>query len=253
LRLPEVTRALRALSSAYVHRRQAVASGATFDGAGKRAAFALFYAPIHFLATEQVVRALDAAAAAPAPTLVLDIGCGTGAAGAAWALAARDARSAAVEGRGSPASPQADAVPVQGIDRHSWAVSEATWTYREFGLVGRARVGDVARLPAWRPGTAVIAANVLNELGGQTREALTQYLLDAVVRDPHASVLVIEPIARSITPWWSQTAERVVAAGGRADEWTLSLDLPPLVALLDKAAGLNHRQIKARSLFLRGS
>ena len=36
LRVPEVTRALRALSSAYVERRHKVSAGATLDSAGKR-------------------------------------------------------------------------------------------------------------------------------------------------------------------------------------------------------------------------
>src|SRR5215217_3496791 len=76
LRVPEVTRALRALSSAYVERRHKVASGATLDSNGKRAAFALFYAPLHFIATDHVVRALGAVA--PVPRAILDLGCGTG-------------------------------------------------------------------------------------------------------------------------------------------------------------------------------
>ena len=76
LRPAEVARALRALSSAYVERRHAVPSG--LDSTGKRAAFALYYAPLHFVATAHVVQALGAAhrrrrtrsstwAAAPAP------------------------------------------------------------------------------------------------------------------------------------------------------------------------------------------
>ena len=55
LRVPEVTRALRALSSAYVERRHKVAAGAALDSAGKRAAFALFYAPLHYLAIAHIV------------------------------------------------------------------------------------------------------------------------------------------------------------------------------------------------------
>jgi hypothetical protein len=72
----EVARALRALSSCYVERRDKLAGGQALATAGKRAAFALFYAPIHFLLTQQMVRAL-----APAPARVtdlLDLGCGTG-------------------------------------------------------------------------------------------------------------------------------------------------------------------------------
>src|ERR1700733_832967 len=101
LRVPEVTRALRALSSAYVERRHTVARGGPLESAGKRAAFALFYAPLHFLATRHVVASLGAHE--PPPSAILDIGCGTGAAGAAWALAAG----------GTPS--------LTGIDRHPWA------------------------------------------------------------------------------------------------------------------------------------
>ena len=54
LRFAEVTRALRALSSAYVERRHKVASGSALDSAGKRAAFALYYGPLHFIATQHV-------------------------------------------------------------------------------------------------------------------------------------------------------------------------------------------------------
>src|SRR5215218_8343222 len=85
LTFPEVSRALRALSSAYVERRERLAQGAALSGAGKRAAFALFYAPLHFLLIDHVVRALPGALQ-PGATLV-DLGCGTGASGAAWATA----------------------------------------------------------------------------------------------------------------------------------------------------------------------
>ena len=63
-------------------------------------------------------------------------------------------------------------------------------------------------------------------------------------------VLVLEPIARAVTPWWNETAARVVAAGGRADEWQFDTALPPAAALLGKAAGLNSREMKVRSLYL---
>src|SRR5689334_14921253 len=83
LTFPEVSRALRALSSTYVERRTKIAGGSALSGAGKRAAFALFYAPLHYLAVREITSALPAAANGSA-TLV-DLGCGTGAAGAAWA------------------------------------------------------------------------------------------------------------------------------------------------------------------------
>ena len=44
----EVARAFRALSSCYVERRAKLARGGARETAGKRAAFTLFYAPLHF-------------------------------------------------------------------------------------------------------------------------------------------------------------------------------------------------------------
>src|SRR6188508_3277395 len=79
----EVTRALRALSSCYVERREKLASGGPLDSAGKRAAFALFYAPLHFMVTREIVRALPGVGETER---LLDLGCGTGSAGGACAL-----------------------------------------------------------------------------------------------------------------------------------------------------------------------
>src|SRR5471032_3141854 len=104
LTFPEVSRALRALSSTYVERRQKLGEGAALSGAGKRAAFALFYGPLHYMLVAHIVRALPGATDDVA-TLV-DLGCGTGASGAAWAVACKQ-------------SPR-----VVGIDRHPWALGE---------------------------------------------------------------------------------------------------------------------------------
>ena len=60
LTLPEIGRALRALSSCYVERRSRLVEGAALEGAGKRAAFALFYAPLHYQATAHIVHRLEA-------------------------------------------------------------------------------------------------------------------------------------------------------------------------------------------------
>jgi hypothetical protein len=78
-----VSRALRALSSTYVERRQRLGEGAALAGAGKRAAFALFYGPLHYLLIREIVRTLQNTASAPAH--LIDLGCGTGASGVAWA------------------------------------------------------------------------------------------------------------------------------------------------------------------------
>ncbi|MGH9346256.1 MAG: methyltransferase domain-containing protein [Vicinamibacterales bacterium] len=226
LRLPEAARALRALSSAYVERRQALARGAALDSAGKRAAFALFYAPLHFLVTRHIVEALGTGA----PATIVDLGCGTGAAGAAWSLAC------------------ATRPRIVGIDRHPWAVQEARWTWRQLRVDGRARQGDLVNIRLPHGSLGVLAAYVLNELPDPARAAVVERLVDASGRG--ARVLVIEPIARGVTRWWDAVRARVEEAGGRADEWDIPLDRPPLVAQLDTAAGLNHRRVKARSLFI---
>ena len=206
-----------------------MARGATLDSAGKRSAFALFYAPLHLLATMHVVGALGAVDTPP--VAILDIGCGTGAAGAAWALA----------GGGTPA--------ISGLDRHPWAVQEANWTYHQLGLRGRARQGDAVRLPNLRPGTAVVAAYTLNELTPGGRGRVEAALLTAAGKG--VRVLVLEPIARGVTPWWNDTAARVRAIGGRADEWRFDVELPPLLKLFDKAAGLHHDELTVRTLFIK--
>ena len=226
LRVAEVTRALRALSSAYVQRRHAIASGAPLDSAGKRAAFALFYGPLHYLTMAHVLEALGAG---PAPPLILDLGCGTGAAGAAWAL---------TKGAGSPV--------VHGFDRHPWAVAEARWTYRELGLQGVARHADLHRPPRVDRRSGVVAAYVLNELSPPVRQRVLEWLLLGVRSG--AQLVILEPIARGVAPWWDAAAEPFVAAGGRIDEWRFPVVLPPLVALLDRAAGLNHREVTVRTL-----
>jgi hypothetical protein len=232
LRVPEVTRALRALSSAYVERRRQTATPAggtvrgALDSAGKRAAFALFYAPLHFIAVTEVVRARGG----HAPKTVIDLGCGTGAAGAAWALASQPV----------PA--------LVGIDRHPWAVEEAQWTYQQLGVHGRARQGDVTKMAAPRRGDSIVAAYLLNELPDAARTRVEGRLIDAAAHG--GRVLVIEPIARAIAPWWDDLAARLSRVGGRSDEWRLPIELPPLLEKFDRAAGLNHRELTFRSLFV---
>jgi len=169
---------------------------------------------------------------APPPSSVLDIGCGTGATGAAWALACG----------GSPA--------VTGIDRHPWAVDEARWTYRMFQLKGSARQGDVARLPRLDPRTAAIAAYVLNELPSEKRQHVLEQLFAAGAQG--VRVLILEPIARSVTPWWDDAAAHAARAGGRTDQWRFRAPLPRLLQTLDNAAGLNHRELTVRSIWLPG-
>jgi hypothetical protein len=250
LRVQEVTRALRALSSVYVERRGALQRGAALDSAGKRAAFALFYGPLHYLVTRHIV---DAMGMTNDRTRVVDLGCGTGAAGAAWAVALTKAGS----GRREAEAPKAggerreaeSAQPrVLGIDRHPWAVAEARWTYRAMDLDGVARREDAARVRLPGAHAAIIAAFTVNELADADRDNLLPRLMRAANEGAH--LLVVEPIARSIGAWWDTWAAAIRDAGGREDTWRFDADLPERLRMFDRAAGLDHRVLTARSLYV---
>jgi methyltransferase family protein len=241
-----VARALRALSSTYVERRHKLAEGAALATAGKRAAFALFYGPLHFLLVDHIARRLPGATTGI--STVIDLGCGTGASGAAWATAC-------------------DRQPrVVGIDRNTWALGEAAGTYRAFGLAAKTQKSEI--MSAWRPplggpegrlkpaatgdgmGDAMLAAFTANELPDAARDALLASLLDRASRGDR--VLVVEPIAGGVARWWTQWTREFERAGGRADEWRVRIELPAIVAKLDRAAGLDHRELTARSLWIGG-
>jgi SAM-dependent methyltransferase len=210
-----------------VHRRDRIRSGGALDGAGKRAAFALFYAPQHFLLTRTIARAL----AVPSfIRRVVDLGCGTGAAGAAVAL-------------------EAAGTAIDGFDISSWAVHEANWTYRTLRLAGRATVRPIAKVrlkPS--PGSLILAGWAANELPGLQQAELVERLMGA--HADGAAVLVIEPIGRRANPWWADWAATFTAAGGREDDWRIPNTLPARQRSLGEAAGLTVDELTARSLYL---
>ena len=228
LTFTEVRRALQALSSLYVERRDRLARGAALTGAGKRAAFALFYGPLHFLIVREIVRALNAVD--PPPRRIVDLGCGTAAAGAAWAL----------EAQGRPS--------VAGIDGSGWAIGEAEWNLKTLGVTATLRRGNLVEAPLGAAGEGIVAAYAVNELDEPARAELLRRLLAAHVKG--SRVLVVEPIARRPVPFWPAWADAFKAAGGRADTWRFPAVLPERLKLLDKAAGLDHRELTARSLWL---
>jgi hypothetical protein len=230
LTFPEVSRALRALSSTYVERREKLGEGAALSGAGKRAAFALFYGPLHHLLLTHIVKRL-AGATENIPTL-LDLGCGTGASGAAWA--------------GACAKPPR----VVGIDRHPWALGEAATAYRAFGLSATVRQGDIATANLPKGPVSILAAFTMNELAEPARDGLLTRLVDRASDGDR--ILIVEPLAGFVARWWNRWRDTFESAGGRADEWRLRTELPLIVAKLDRAAGLNHREITGRSLWLGG-
>jgi hypothetical protein len=222
LTFPEVRRGLQALSSLYVERRDRLGSGAALEGAGKRAAFAWFYGPLHFLLVREVLRALGPDA--PRPRRILDLGCGTAAAGAAWALEC--------------------GATLDGVERNPWAAGEARHTLRALGLSGRIETGDLTRAVPAR-GDGVLLAYAANELPDEARDRLLRRLLASGPR-----VLVVEPISRRATPWWDAWERAFAERGGRADTWRFPARLPERLRLLDKAAGLDHRELLGRTLLL---
>jgi hypothetical protein len=223
----ELTRALRALSSCYVERRGKLGYGAALEGAGKRAAFALFYGPIHFLTITEIVRALGAADRPP--DAIVDLGCGTGVGAAAWALACG----------GRPG--------ITGIDRNPWAVAEANWTYAELGLNGRAKTSDVTKtaLPG-AAGSAILLAYAVNELNPAARSTLLTRLIDAVRGG--TQLLVVEAVALRDKPWWPEWVRALEMAGARAGEWRFDADIPAPVRELARRAGLAPKALTARTI-----
>jgi predicted RNA methylase len=225
LRFSEVTPALRALSSTYVERRDsALADHKALDGAGKRAAFALYYGPIHFLLIQHIVREIGVTFK---PGTVVDLGCGTGVGGAAVAT--------------SVTPP----LRVFGVDTHPWTLDEARFTYKTFGLHSDVRRAHAAKTRFPADTSVVVAAFVVNELKDADRDALLDQIKTSKV-----STLIVEPISQRISPWWDQWADEFVRMGGRADLWKARIDPPPIVKRLAKAAGLRPDMLTARSLFV---
>lgn len=228
LSFAEIRRAVQALSSLYVERRGHASPRRAFETAGKRAAYSLFYAPLHFLTVREIVRGLGAGAGGIRK--IVDLGCGTGAAGAAWAIEA------------------GGAAEVEGIDRSPWAIEEARRTLLALGLRGRMRRGPIERARLSGQGSAIVAAWSVNEMEDSPRDALLEAILEAAERG--ARVLIVEPVSKRVSPWWPEWARRFASASGREDSWRVRSSLPETLRLLDRAAGLDHRELKARSLWL---
>jgi hypothetical protein len=233
---PEFLKAIRALSARYVERRGTLPDRSAIDSPGKRAAFAGFYAPLHFLTARDIIGALGGAPEHVAS--IVDAGCGTGVAGAAWATASARPPS------------------VLGIDLSGWALDEARVTWRTLGLRGRTMRGNfvvaLERLAADQARaesagrTGIVLGWSLNELNPSDRMRADRAVASLAVRG--APVLVIEPVSRQLVPWWSDWAARCVAAGARADEWRLPTVLPPVLAALDRDAGFDRDALTARSV-----
>jgi hypothetical protein len=231
LTFPEVRKGVRALSSLYVERRAGghLASRA-LDGAGKRAAFSTCFAPVHFLTLHHGLRELDEGWAADGTSRVVDLGAGTGAAGAALAT--------------SLESPP----PLIALDRSGWALGEARRTYGAFGLAARTVRGALPRsLPRPRGSELWVLGWCANECDERARQELLD-ALEAACQNG-TKVLVAEPLAESAAPWWGEWTDRLSRHGVRASITRASVELPPWLQKLDRAAGLDHSELGARLLW----
>jgi trans-aconitate methyltransferase len=168
----------------------------------------------------------------PPPRRIVDLGCGLGVAAVAWAQLCER-------------KPE-----IVGFERSGWAAAEARWLLAEVGMRGRVHQKSLLEAPSARRGEAIVAAYAVNELDSSGKKELLAGLLDSIRRG--ASVLVIEPIALRKSPWWLEWRERFLEASGRANEWRFRVELPPSLALLDRASGLDHRELTARSLYAGG-
>ena len=234
----EFLKAIRALSARYVERRGALPDRSPLDSAGKRAAFAAFYAPLHFVTAQRILAQIGSPAGVAS---ILDAGCGTGVTGAAWALAARERRE----------SPR-----VTGVDMNGWTLDEARETWRSLDLNGHATRADfVAQLEASAKKHAsdrsiadigIACGWSLNELPPEGLERAGRAIGALAARG--ARVLIIEPIARSFVPWWPDWVARAQEHDGHAAEWRFEGALPAFLAALSDEAGFSRGELTARTL-----
>ena len=114
---------------------------------------------------------------------------------------------------------------------------------------GRAATGDVVRdVPARAAdGSPLLFAYAINELAESQRTALLEKLTGAA--PPRASFLIVESIARRDKPWWPEWVDRLTGDGARADEWRFPSNLPPSLALIARGAGLDPRELTARTIY----
>ena len=110
---------------------------------------------------------------------------------------------------------------------------------QRFGAVSIAnsRFSATLRLP--KGPAAFLAAFSLNELPEADRNLTLERLVQR--RGDGDRVLIVEPLAGFVAPWWGRWRDVVLQAGGRAGEWRFRVELPAIVAKLDRAAKLDHR------------
>ena len=228
LEFRELRKGAQALSWLYVERRGEVDLAArAVDGRGKRAALATYYAPLHFLAAQHALARIGAARLGPVHR-IFDLGCGTGATGAA-------------------AARTLDCANVVAIDRSGFALSEARLTYAAFGLLSQTKRAQLpGALPRPAPGALWVLGWAVNELDERSRNDLGERLVRAI--ESGVRLLLLEPLAGGVVPWWSEWCAELAALGVVDLESKARVELPEWIARVDRASGLDHRVIGARVL-----
>ncbi len=227
LAFSDIRRGVQALSQRYVERRE---PGDALGSPAKRAAFATYFAALHFATAYGVVRALPEAALAGVARIV-DLGAGSGAVGAGVALGI------------ATATP-----PILALDRSGFALAEARRTYAAFGLRGETQRALLpSGIPRLASGDLAVAGWFLNECDDVARERV----LSAFERGLQAGarVLVLEPLSGRAVPWWDELAARFSALGLACGSVRWQMERPGWIADMDKAARLDHRELGCRVLF----
>ena len=232
LTFSEIRRGVQALSQRYVERREPADA---LGSSAKRAAFASYFAALHLATAYGAVRALPAASFAGV-TRILDLGAGTGALGVGVALALAETSPLS----GSPPPPE-----IVAFDRSGFALAEARCSYAVFGLRGQTQRAQLpSGLPKLARGDLALAGWFLNECD----EAARERVLAALERGSAAGarVLILEPLAGGVVPWWDSAAARLNAHGVATGSLRWRMQRPEFVARMDKAARLDHSELGAR-------
>lgn len=226
----DVRKGVRSLSSRYVERRGPPTRGGAADASAARlVAFASYYGTLHLL-TAHAVMASRGKPFGAGVARILDLGAGSGGAGIGVALALEAAAG------------------IEAMDRSSKSLAIAREGFGLFGLRGRTRRGSLpSALPRAGEGDLIVAGWVLNECSDDDRSASVGRLRESVQRG--ARLLVLEPLSGRVVPWWSGVAQELSAAGiaDGMEKW--EIPRPDWIETLDRASGLDHREIGARFLW----
>ena len=138
---------------------------------------------------------------------------------------------------------------VVGVDTHPWTLAEAAHTYRDFGL---ARQDSSRRRGVGRP-AEIAGAHSCGVYSERAEDESRAILLCRLLDRARAAAIACSSSSRSRErrrPGGRSWEQAFAAAGGRADEWRFRVELPPIVAKLDRAAGLDHSRIDRPDRYL---